>query len=132
MTNIYLDRIDNALRVLRAVSDKDFALNSWRDCALGHCAKDAWFQDQGVTFQGLPSFENQLGCHAGAALFGVSPEVSRHLFVAGDGITGAYKELSPSRRAVCAQFEVLRMKKLAEIETGGKIEVEDFVAIEVE
>lgn len=66
----------------------------------------------------------------GAMLFGISDEVSRHLFVAGDGITGAYKEPTPSRRAVCAQLEVLKLKKLAEIETGGTIEVEDFVAVE--
>ena len=134
MSNLYVDRIDNALRVLRTVPDKDFAMNSWRDCALGHCSREAWFNDQGFGFTSrlasIPGFEGQSGYEAGAKFFGIPLEVSQHLFVIGDGITGPYKNLTPGRRAVLAQLEVLRMKKLAEIETGGLIEVKDFEAVE--
>lgn len=133
MTNIYVERIDNALRVLRdETEDLGFNLNAWGACALGHCAKDRWFNSQGFktrTQNAIPTFEGVDGLTAGAKLFGISPEVSERLFVTGNFETGAYQG-RPTRKAVIAQLEVLRMKKLAEIETGGTIEAKDFAFID--
>jgi hypothetical protein len=131
----YVERIDNALRVLRTIKDEDFQINAWPRCTLGNCAKDAWFNEKGFGFNThagtIPSFGDVAGCAAGAAFFGISHEVSERLFIAGDPILGsAYASRNPARKEAIAHLEILRMKKLAEIEVGGKIEAKDFVAAE--
>jgi hypothetical protein len=125
----FVERVDNALRVLRSVEDADFDLATWPRCVLGHCARDAWCNEQGFGLsRHLPTYEDVSGCDAGAKFFGIPLTVALHLFVTGDFVHGAYKAC-PSRKAVLAHLEVLRLKKLAEIETGGLVAVEDFVAV---
>ncbi len=131
----YVERIDNALRVLRSIKDEDYCISSWPHCTLGNCAKDAWFNSEGFGFSpntgSIPYFDDSTGCEAGSKFFGITYEVSNRLFVAGDPVLGsAYASRNPARKEAIAQFEVLRMKKLAEIETGTLVEAEDFVAVD--
>ena len=128
--NIYVERINNALRVIRGVQDESFNLNAWPYCVLGHCATDVWFKSQGLraSRSSIPSFANEDGLEAGARLFGISHEVAERLFLTGNWETGAYYG-NATRKAVLAHLEVLKMKKLAEIETGRTVEVRDFEAV---
>lgn len=131
----YVERIDNALRVLRSIKDEDFQINAWPKCVLGHCAQDSWFNERGFEFLSptgsIPSFDHETGCVAGARFFGITFEVSQRLFVAADPILGsAYTTRNPARKEAIAHLEVLKMKKLAEIEVGTEIEAKDFVAAE--
>jgi len=133
--NIYVERIDNALRVMRSVRDEDFQINAWPRCVLGHCALDTWFNDNGFGFRyasgRIPAFDGEVGCLAGAKFFGITLEVSTHIFVASDPERGgAYTTRHPDRKAAIAHLEILRMKKLAESVPGSTIEVTDFVAVD--
>ena len=131
----YIERIDPALRVLRSIKDEEFQIHSWPNCTLGNCAKDRWFNENGFGFHAksgsIPSFEDTIGCEAGARFFGIPVEVSNRLFVAGDPILGsAYRTRNPERKEAIAHLEVLKMKKLAELEVGTEIHAEDFVAVD--
>ena len=129
--NIYVERIDNALRVLRNIEDSSFNMNAWPHCVLGHCASDAWFNSQGLktrTRTGcLPVFEGEDGILAGVKFFGISNQVAEHLFLTGTPEAGAYQWLASRKKAI-GHLEVLRMKKLAESVPGSTIEVTDFVS----
>jgi len=133
----YVERIDNALRVLRSIEDEDFQINAWPRCVLGHCAQDGWFNENGFGFHQatgrIPAFEGETGCTAGARFFGIPPEVSVRLFIVGEPFfNSAYTSRQPRRKEAIAHLEILRMKQLAAIDTGTKIDVrvEDFVAAE--
>lgn len=108
-TEIYRERFDNLLRVLRGVqsqhNDEGFNLLYWYSdksladhecatsaCAVGWCCQDPWFQEQGLSlhtelvhdienfYLSYPVFFGLQEWHAVRSFFGIDESTARFLF----------------------------------------------------
>jgi hypothetical protein len=107
MTDPYIERVENLIRVVSNVHDEDFNLSFWCNCAIGHAMKDAYFIARGFN----PMRDC---CDPGHGLmpaigqfFDISAVRAISLFIPQVGYTGARKD-------VLAALRVLLLEKMAQ------------------
>jgi hypothetical protein len=107
MTDQYIERVENLIRVVGSVRDEDFNLYKWCDCAIGHAIKDpyfkAWEFDPMLSYLVGVSFMGEI-----AEFFGISKDRAGKIFLPNIGTN--YK----TRQDVLMALRVLLLEKMAQ------------------
>ena len=137
MTDQYIERVENLIRVVSSVRDEDFDLAKWCHCAIGHAVKDAYFIAQGLdsAFTDCEvgkSYMREIG-----EFFDIHAARASSLFI--PNLNGGYG----SRKQVLAALRVLLLEKMAQqievdipisgvlIQPGQTLHVEELAEIDI-